>query len=87
LKKFSFELYTSFATKDESIGLELIYMLSKACKRYKMPNLFIHHPKGSGKRLDQDGYFQKFQELEQSGTCRKVWVCGPPLMQEHFDRA
>ena len=52
LDKFSFELYTSFATAEEAIGLELIEMLVKVCKCFKLPNLFIHHPKGSYKRLD-----------------------------------
>lgn len=64
LDKFSFELYTSFPTENEAIGLDMIEMLVGACKRFNMPKLFIHHSnissKGTGKRLDEAGYFQKF---------------------------
>lgn len=57
-----------------------------------MSNLFVHHSRISAqnkyeKNLE-DTFRIKFEEFERSEeNIKKVWVCGPPIMQEHFDRA
>ena len=36
----------------------------------------------------EDTFRIKFEEFERSEeNIKKVWACGPPFMQEHFDRA
>ena len=93
LNTFSFELHTSFATVDDAIGLELIENLELLCHKFKMPDLFVHHTRiavdGHYSRYDQEAFKEKFShfEKERQKEIVKVWVCGPPLMQENFDRA
>ena len=99
LDAFTFELHTSFASEEESMGLELVDILVDMCEKYNLPNLFIHHCRISkvkpgekirqpvGKRMDENAYREEFEKMEASGTVEKIYVCGPPIMQEHFDRA
>ena len=77
---------------NDAIGIEMIELLELLCHRFKMPNLFIHHARLSD-QVDSPHFCEKtfqerFEEYEKSlEDIRKVWVCGPPIMQEHFDRA
>lgn len=92
LQNFSFELHTSFGTADDSIGLEMIELLANLCQKYNMSHLFTHHSRISdqnkGIKHTEETFKRQFEEYERSAErIKKVWVCGPPLMQEHFDRA
>lgn len=40
-----------------------------------------------GRRMDENDYREDFEKFEASGNVEKIYVCGPPIMQEHFDRA
>ena len=37
--------------------------------------------------MDQAAFKSEFEKFEKAGNVAKVWVCGPPEMQEAFDRA
>lgn len=99
IENFSFELHTSFSSIENSIGLDLIQNLELLCHKFKLPELFVHHTQILGDKqytkLDQASFFKKFHMYETSHSTEKskhkqvakVWVCGPPLMQEYFDRA
>jgi len=88
IRNFKFELYTTFASEEESIGLELIKALHDLCEK-KQLETFKHFPRAKGSpRWDSPYFFSKFRELETSkATYKKAWVCGPPMMQELFDKA
>ena len=43
LNSFKLILYTSFATREEAVGLEMIEALQNACKKYGHNNLFEFH--------------------------------------------
>jgi len=43
MNSFKLILYTSFATREEAIGLEMIEALISACKKYGANNLFEFH--------------------------------------------
>lgn len=92
IHNFSFELHTSFSSVDDGIGLEMIELLELLCHRYNMSHLFVHHSRISAQnkyaKSIEDTFRIKFEEFERSEeNIQKVWVCGPPIMQEHFDRA
>lgn len=43
INSFKLILYTSFSTREEAIGLEMIEALLNACKKYGANNLFEHN--------------------------------------------
>ena len=94
LNNFSLELHTSFETEDEAIGLDLINLLSEMTQKIGMTSLFYHNMRIGSRdehvtdRYDSTNLYAKFQEYENfSFNIRKVWACGTPLMQEHFENA
>ena len=79
----------SFQNRAQSIGLELFEALEAYCKRTKTNNFRLHL------RLSQEGvnpglWDAQFirREISQLGckNVQKVWVCGPPAMNETFDK-
>jgi len=99
LDNFQFDLHTSFASEEEAMGLELLDLLVDLCEKYGYKNLFTHYSRISkvkkdaklrqpqGKRMDEAAYKEEFERFEKGGQVEKAYVCGPPVMQEHFDRA
>jgi hypothetical protein len=85
LETFKFEMYTSFAGEEEAIGLDLIRALLALKEKYEeKQDLFVHVPRTRGERWGPSLVHEK---LAVSEGVKRVWVCGPPLMQEQFDRA
>ena len=83
---FKFELHTAFADKDEAIALPLIEVLESLDPEKKTFEHFGSLSKGGDKppvRWDE----ARFKELFATVDATKIWVCGPPIMQESFDRA
>ena len=51
LETFKFELYTAFASEEESIGLDLIRALLALRDKFdEKPDLFVHHARSKGAR-------------------------------------
>lgn len=102
LQNFTFELYTAFRSPEEAIGLELIDCLTSLCEKHSLPSLFKHikdlesqnknHKVDSGditsslKSCDNEFYLQKFDEYRDDKNMKKVWICGPPSLNESIDR-
>ena len=80
LDTFSFKLITSFRSRNEAIGLELIEHLTVLCSKYGYDKLFIHESRFSSEKKVakwNQAYFEAaFKEM--SAATKKVWVCGPP---------
>ena len=68
--------------------MELIENLELICHKFNMQHLFIHHSRiaveNHYSKLDQEAFREKFTsyEAEKQKEIVKVWVCGPPMMQE-----
>lgn len=85
--------------EEEAMGLEILDLLVDLCQKHGYKNLFTHYSRISkvkkdaklrqpqGKRMDEAAYKEEFERFEKGGIVEKVYVCGPPIMQEHFDRA
>jgi len=87
LEEFKLELYTSFVSEEEAIGLDLINALKAIIEKFEeKPDLFVHHSRIGNNAPRWNEGFVKEKILASEGA-KKIWVCGPPLMQEIFDRA
>jgi hypothetical protein len=76
LDHFNFELHTSFANEEESMGLELVDTLLELLEKTKMSHLFTHYCRISklkpgekkrepvGKRMDENAYREDFEKFE-----------------------
>lgn len=82
-------LYTSFRNKEDSIGLEMLEGLHQLCKTAKNC-LFEFHLRLSDTSVKGQQWDAAFIEASLSAektNLKKVWVCGPPVMNETFDQA
>lgn len=86
---FKLELHTSFFDQNEGIALGLIEALEsidpekKVFEHFGQVSRNIEGQKIPNARWDENYFKQTFDKIAAS----KVWVCGPPIMQEGFDRA
>ena len=91
LDNFLFILFASFASEEEAIALPLINALKELCEKSGKLDLFqVHMRMGvarqSPRRWDQHFYETNIRDLVGKNV-NKIWMCGPPIMQEVFDRA
>ena len=89
--EFKFILYVAFQDRKQSIGLDLIEALEKVNEKLGLNNFKVivrlsDPDKGEEKKPRwTPNYIEK--ELSQyEGKLRKVWVCGPPAVNEMFDK-
>lgn len=80
---FKFIFYVSFPTIKEALALELCQGLADLNKERGFKN-FEFRPRFSSESGHWDTAFLK-KELETLSP-RKIWICGPPTMNETFDR-
>ena len=89
LDRFQFHLYVSFPNRADSVGLELLQAFSEYCVRNKLP-FFKLHLRLSQERMNAGRWDEDFIRAEIGRTpvdqIRRVWVCGPPIMNQTFDR-
>lgn len=84
-ESFKFVFYVSFPTRDDGIGLQLCFGLDKLCKHLGIDN-FELHTRFSAENSDRWDYtFLCNQRYDKQIS--KVWACGPPKMNEDFDKA
>jgi len=87
---FKLFLYVSFPNREDSIALELCEALANHCNRRGKQSfdLFtrLTQEGKNPRRWDEKFICDQFEQFEVD-EIKKVWVCGPPAMQETFDRA
>ena len=73
---FKLKLYASFASRNDAIALKIL-------ENVVSPNyqLFLRFSDEKSARWDYS-----FINSQISKDVKKVWVCGPPLMEENFDQ-
>ena len=99
---FQFHLYVAFLDQDTTIGLELCETLERVnAKLAKLEDIGLQGLKDQFKltiRLSSDIFAKekparwdhKYIEKELTplaGKIQKVWVCGPPIMNQTFDKS
>lgn len=90
LQSFQFVLYVSFQSREDAIGLELMEALHDWCvdKGLTCFKLVLRLSKGAAKkqpRWEADWIREQLAQYE-GQDLQRVWVCGPPVLSETFDR-
>lgn len=89
-KKFKLRMFISFHSRHESIGLELMTALEQYSKAKGLNNFELYQ-RFSKEKVNPSRWNADFIEREISKDpvkeIRKIFVCGPPEMNETFDRA
>ena len=82
---FEFHLYVAFQDADQSIGLQLCEALERINERLKYNNfkLTIRLSEDIYAKVKPPRWDEKFIEAEltpHAGKLKKIWVCGPPIL-------
>lgn len=83
--EFRLVLFASFISKENSFGLELLEKLRTYSKALRSDQFELHLRFSVEKSVRWDNSFIEGQLANNKG-CKKIWVCGPPLMEENFDK-
>ena len=89
LDHFKFVLYVSFQSYEESIALQLLEAFQQYCQRNGKLSFDLHIRLSDDSKTGTiwDKEFVQAEILKQNvGEVEKIWVCGPPKMNEMFDR-
>ena len=84
-------MYASFADRDTAIGLDLIEACEKVKEKLGRVNfkatVRLSKTDEGAPKLPRwtPGYIQE-ELMPLSGKMKRVWVCGPPAVNELFDR-
>lgn len=85
---FKFVLYASFASREDAIALELLEGLAEITKTLGLRNFHLElrfSNSGIATRWDRDFIARNIDIWNKEGLT-KAYVCGPPPMNELFDR-
>jgi len=89
-KSFKFIFYASFQDRADSVALELLAAFQIYCKANGFKNfelvLRLSKEKLNPARWDAN-YINRELNKHDIRLIRRVWVCGPPTMNETFEKA
>ncbi len=89
MDSIQFHLYVSFPRRSEAVALELFEALDEYCKRHGKDHFSLHlrlsQEKINPGRWDEAFIRQEIGKFPKKDI-QRVWVCGPPVMNETFDR-
>lgn len=87
---FQMKFYASFPSKAEGVAWDLMDALNEYCKR-KGSNSFELIPRLSKEKINTARWNESWVENTllkyPAKDVQRMWVCGPPVMNETFDRA
>jgi NAD(P)H-flavin reductase len=89
---FKFVFFVSFPKQEDCIAYELCTGLQKISERFGCDNFefyprFSNDPKNS-RKWDHEFIDETLARYSKGDSkVKKVWVCGPPIMNEMFDRS
>lgn len=90
LDRFKFIFFVSFESEAESIALELLEAFDSFCKRFGYLSfeltVRLKQERRSTRLWDKDFIREEIEKLDIS-EIQRIWVCGPPAMNELFDKA
>ena len=90
-KDFKFHFYASFMSREESVALALLEALEKVQKKKGLEQykLILRLSKGAPTkppRWDRKYLESELTNCKKQAKINKVWACGPPLLDEQFDK-
>lgn len=86
-KKFKFILFASFQSRYDAVGIEMMEGLEKICllKGIKNFELVLRFSDKNAPRWDPNFIDRQLKNFS-TQNLKRIWVCGPPAMNEVFDR-
>lgn len=84
---FKFVLFVSFKNREEGIALELLEMFSLLCKKMHL-DVFELYERFSDTNKERWNlpFIEKLIYAREVNEIKKIWVCGPPQLNEDFDK-
>jgi NAD(P)H-flavin reductase len=84
---FKFVLYASFARPEEVIGNHLLAGLQLICEKKGLKNFELVYRFSNQKppRWDES-FIERQLQIHHKNDIKRIWVCGPPVMNETFDK-
>jgi len=84
-------LFASFQSREDAIALPLLEGLAKLVAARGVPQRFklvlrLSSKTKSAPRWDSNFIKEQLETYSKSGIS-KIWVCGPPLLEEVFDKS
>ena len=99
-RDFKFVLFTSYASEKDVLGKGLCRGLEEVCKRLgnhyfeyherisnRAPDHHLHSHALLRRAWNEEFIEEKLNHYKEKGDIKKIWVCGPPVMNETFDKA
>ena len=85
----NFVVYAYFPSSEQSVGLKLCQDINNLHISYGVENRFRFIPKFTkfgDKRLDKSEMVTILKKLNEYKRIKNIWVCGPPSMNNMFQR-
>lgn len=89
ITQFQMHLFASFPSKAEAVAYDLCEALNNYCTRNNLKT-FTLHPRLSKEKVNPARWTEAWIESTllkyPAQEVQRMWVCGPPVMNETFDR-
>ena len=89
-KDASFVCYAYYQRPSDAVSYELIQAIADLYKHYGFENRFklipIFTRERGGERLDIEKIYRLLDKHHQESPLKNLWVCGPPKMNNMFQR-
>lgn len=84
---FQLHLYAGFVGRKDAIAFPLFEALEKICIENGNPERFKYFPRFSDLKPPRWNYKYIDEQLQtKRSQVQRIWVCGPPLLEEQFDK-
>lgn len=83
---FQFNFYVSYPNRTESVALKFLEGMDQFCKKFNKNYFKLHLRITAETKQRWDESFIEKQLNANKGKIKRVWVCGPPLMNLNFDK-
>jgi len=83
--EFELHLYVSFQSRADAIALDVLEGLQELVRNNKSKSLHLHLRFSDQKSRRWDDAFVR-EQMKNVKSVQKVWVCGPPVMEESFEQ-
>ena len=89
MQNASFTVFAYYPRESEGVALELCTKISELYEHFGMEEKFKFSPvftREGGTRLTKDSIYEVLNPCNISNNLKNVWVCGPPPMNNMFQR-
>jgi len=88
-KHSSFKVYAYYPNANEAVALDLLVKISDLFSHFKEEERFSFTPvftRQGGDRLNDQKIYEFLDQASRASDLKNIWVCGPPKMNNMFQR-